>query len=310
MKIEIELGEKKVTNNDLKKKFPNWNSNRFENRVGIKNRFVTDYTSLDLSVKAYNKISNGLEIDNIRNIIYTTQTPKYIIPGDGYVFLDKIIDNNLNCPNLYQLSNGCSGFVDALGLLQNLNIKSNSLIINSDTYNKIIHDKDRMNKSIFSDCASIVYLSSFKISDYETISIPNKWKNISCLREQKDNIEFEYSKGSYNNDSTFWMNGPEVYNFAINDVLPIVLNRLRNKTSLQPEIIIFHQANKMMLDIFNEKLKNLNIQVPVNINDGNLVGCSIPNVLSENIDTFRKKNILLVGFGVGLKVSLINFYYE
>ena len=106
------------------------------------------------------------------------------------------------------------------------------------------------------------------------------------------------------------MNGPEVYNFAINDVLPIVLNRLRNKTSLQPEIIIFHQANKMMLDIFNEKLKNLNIQVPVNINDGNLVGCSIPNVLSENIDTFRKKNILLVGFGVGLKVSLINFYYE
>tara|TARA_B100000989_G_scaffold103280_1_gene75607 strand:- start:2993 stop:3925 length:933 start_codon:yes stop_codon:yes gene_type:complete len=310
MKIEIELGEKKVTNIDLNKKFPNWNFKRFEKRVGIKNRYVTKDTSLDLSLKAFNKISIGKNINDIKNIIYTTQTPKYIIPGDGYVFLDKISDNYLECPNLYQLSNGCSGFVDALGLMQNLNIKSNTLIINSDTYNKIIHGKDRMNKSIFSDCASVAFLSSYKISDYKTISIPNKWKNISCHREQINNIEIEYSKGSFNNKSTFWMDGPEVYNFAINDVFTIVQNRLRNNNSIQPEIIIFHQANKMMLDIFKQNLKKRNIYVPIVIDNGNLVGCSIPNVLKENIISFRKKNILLVGFGVGLKVSLINFYYE
>ena len=310
MKIEIELGEKKVTNIALNDEFPDWKFKRFEKRVGVKNRYITEDTSLDLSIRAFNKISNEKEINNIKNIIYTTQTPKYIIPGDGYVFLDKVIDNDIECPNLYQLSNGCSGFVDALGLMHNLKIKSNTLIINSDTYNKIIHKKDRMNKSIFSDCASVVFLSSYKLSDYETISFPNKWKHISCLREQINNHEFEYSKGSFNNNSTFWMDGPEVYNFAINDVFNIVKNRLRNNNYMQPEIIIFHQANKMMLDIFKQYFKINKIRVPTFIDNGNLVGCSIPNVLKENIISFRKKKILLVGFGVGLKVSLINFYYE
>lgn len=308
MLISINLGENKISNEDLAEDFKDWKFKRFERRVGIKRRFKSDKTSLRLALEAFEQIKDKIKYSNLC-LIYTTQTPEYIIPGDAHVFAG-ITGNDFHWKEIYQLSNGCTGFVDALILIKQMNL-NNVVVVNTDTYNSIIHPLDRMNKSLFSDCASVAFVNSrVQIGNYTYINLYSDWMKISCAREQKsDELLTEYAKGSISTESFFWMNGPEIYNFAILKVLPHV-QFIVDKAENEIDVIVLHQANKMMLELFKEAFEGLIAEIPILMENGNLVGCTIPNVLKSFEKKYRSKNILIVGFGVGLKISTIEIKYE
>jgi len=101
------------------------------------------------------------------------------------------------------------------------------------------------------------------------------------------------------------MNGPEIFNFTIKKI-PGLFNRVLEKHKLTIETIdyvIFHQANKYMLDYLRKKIKIIPEKFYQNmINTGNTVSASIPIALKDCIDQHIVKSgnkVLLCGFGVG-----------
>lgn len=101
------------------------------------------------------------------------------------------------------------------------------------------------------------------------------------------------------------MDGGEIFNFTIKRV-PTLVKLLLEETKMEiPDMdyIIFHQANKFILNYLAKKLKLAPHQVPMSISQyGNTSSGSIPlTMASELAMELRQgdKDIALIGFGVG-----------
>jgi len=101
------------------------------------------------------------------------------------------------------------------------------------------------------------------------------------------------------------MNGPEIFDFTIERIPQLVSETLeKNRLTLESvDYVIFHQANKYMLDYLRKKLKipaekfYLDIQTT-----GNTVSATVPIALKDALDKKLIKKgdkVLLAGFGVG-----------
>ena len=105
------------------------------------------------------------------------------------------------------------------------------------------------------------------------------------------------------------MNGPEIFNFTIESV-PKVVDEVLQKNNIdmeQVDYVIFHQANKYMLDYLRKKIKIPKEKFYINmLHTGNTVSSSIPialkNCLNESLLKQGDK-VLLLGFGVGFSWS-------
>ena len=101
------------------------------------------------------------------------------------------------------------------------------------------------------------------------------------------------------------MNGPEIFNFTIERIPEMIQKALLKNNLTMDDIhyIIFHQANKFMLDYLRKKMK---IQESKFYNNalftGNTVSSTVPIALKDCLDNqIIKKGdkVLLSGFGVG-----------
>ena len=101
------------------------------------------------------------------------------------------------------------------------------------------------------------------------------------------------------------MNGPEIFNFTIRNVPPLVTEALaRNNRTLDTiDYVVFHQANKYMLDYLRKKIKISEDKFCLDMEyTGNTVSATIPIALNNAIKKGKIKagmSVLLVGFGVG-----------
>ena len=70
------------------------------------------------------------------------------------------------------------------------------------------------------------------------------------------------------------------------------------------DLIIYHQANRMMTDFFSKKLKLSNDKTPYSIKYyGNTSSASIPLTIVTELNNGKytqRKNTILSGFGAGL----------
>jgi len=105
--------------------------------------------------------------------------------------------------------------------------------------------------------------------------------------------------------------GPEIFNFTIENIPPLVeaVIRKNNLTFDQVDYFIFHQANKYMLDYLRKKSK-----IPVEkyynnmLSTGNTVSATIPIALKECLTHGMIRpgdKIMLVGFGVGYSMGAV-----
>jgi 3-oxoacyl-[acyl-carrier-protein] synthase-3 len=101
------------------------------------------------------------------------------------------------------------------------------------------------------------------------------------------------------------MNGPEIFNFSIK-VVPQAVKELLYKSNQNfnnINLIVFHQANKYMLDHLRKKIRIPDSKFYVNLKYcGNTVSASIPIALKMALLEGRINNddqIMVVGFGVG-----------
>jgi 3-oxoacyl-[acyl-carrier-protein] synthase-3 len=101
------------------------------------------------------------------------------------------------------------------------------------------------------------------------------------------------------------MNGPEIFNFTI-ETIPPLLQKVLAQNKLQAtdiDYFILHQANKYILEfLISEMCLDINKCHIDMLNYGNTVSNTIPIALKDSLEQGRIKErdkVLLAGFGVG-----------
>jgi 3-oxoacyl-[acyl-carrier-protein] synthase-3 len=316
--IEYVYPERKVTNKELAIEFPDYDFSKFEDKVGVKNRYWVkeNETALDLAKKACNKLFEKHSKDNIDYILYCTQSPEYFLPTTACILQDYLkINKNIGA---LDFNLGCSGFVYGMSLakgLINSGQAKNVLLVTAETYSKYLHPKDRSNRAIFGDAAAatliaydgIEYFGEFLFgtdgSGYDKLIVKN-----GCSRNpfETDAKEINYGTNNIYTDNHLYMNGPEVFNFT-NEVIPNFTKEVLEKNKIEFEKVnqfIFHQANAFMLNFMRKRLKIEANKFFIDLEDGgNTVSCTIPIALKKytsKMEENKSATIALVGFGVGL----------
>lgn len=318
--IEYYFPEKEVNNKYLSNIFPEYDFLKFEKKVGIKRRYVVDQktTAFDLAVCAVEKLFSKKEFlkDEIDYLIYCTQSPEYFLPTTACLIQNKCgLKKNIGAIDINQ---GCSGYTYCLGLAQSLLVDdniNNILIVTSETYSKYINEKDKTNRSIFGDAATATIISSDeKIKNYKFLygtdgSGANSLivKNGCSIPYDNNPKEKSYGRGNRYTDNNLYMDGPEVFNFTLREI-PSFFEKIvvSNKINIKDiDQIIFHQANKFLLNTLRRLIKIEKDKFYINLEDGgNTVSNTIPIALKKYVEENNLYSVnlkfLLIGFGVGL----------
>ncbi len=118
--IEYVFPNRKITNDDLVKQFPDYDFSRFEEKVGIKNRYWVDNdeTALSLAKSACNKLFKRIDKKSIDYILYCTQSPEYFLPTTACILQNELgLRNNIGA---LDFNLGCSGYTYGLSLAKGL----------------------------------------------------------------------------------------------------------------------------------------------------------------------------------------------
>lgn len=315
--IEYEYPEKKITNEDLKIEFPEYDFKQFESKVGIKSRYIVekDETAFDLAVKACKKLLKKIDRNSVDYLLYCTQSPEYHLPSTACI-LQETLGLNKNVGAL-DFNLGCSGYTYGLSLakaLINSGQAKNILLVTAEAYSKYLHPKDRSNRAIFGDAASATLIAFSEKecvrdfvfgtdgSGYDKLIVKNGGSRTSF---DASPAEYNYGTNNVYTNNHLYMDGPEVFNFT-STVIPDVAMEVLKKNGLIEEGVdqfILHQANAFMLNLIRRKLKVSKEKFFIDLEDGgNTVSSTIPIALKKYSQTVSDlhKEIVVVGFGVGL----------
>ncbi|HLO61161.1 MAG TPA: ketoacyl-ACP synthase III [Bacteroidales bacterium] len=316
-RIEYYLPEKVVTNKDLELQFQKWEADKIYKKIGIAERHVVsnEETALDLAFHACEKVLGNFDRKEIDFLILCTQSPDYFLPTSACVLQDKLgLRKDLGA---FDFNLGCSGFVYGLAMSKGFisaGIARNVLLVTSETYTRHIHPLDLANRTIFGDgaAATIVGASdSEKIFEFvlgtdgsgmTNLIVPNGGMKSA---KNPDAVEITNSSGDISTANCLYMNGPEIFNFTI-DAVPLAFNEVLQKNSVSLsdiDYVIFHQANKYMIDFLRKKLAIPEEKFFMDMADtGNTVSATIPIGLKKATERGLIKEgdrVLLCGFGVG-----------
>jgi 3-oxoacyl-[acyl-carrier-protein] synthase-3 len=317
LKIESYLPEKILTNADLANEFNRWDPEKIERKLGIRERHISsdEETAGDLALKAAEKVLQDFDRSKIDMLILCTQSPDHFFPTTACILQEKLkLSTTIGA---YDYNLGCSGYIYGLAMAKsfiNTGIANIVLLIMAETYSKHINSKDLANRTIFGDGAAATLIEmNIEENIFEFIFgtdgrggnnliVPN-----GCFRSRRELIINDKTNkaGDIFTDNNLQMNGPEIFNFTI-DAVPLAVNQCLEKNSINLDeinYVIFHQANKFIIDYLRKKLRIPTEKFYSNILlTGNTVSVSIPLALTDSIRQGYVKpgdNVLLCGFGVG-----------
>lgn len=320
------LPNQKLTNDELAQEFVDWDAAKIFEKTGIAVRSVAaaDECASDLGVAAAKQLFEGgvCSAADVDFLLFCTQSPDYMMPTTACLLQDRLglrtdcgaVDFNL----------GCSGFVYGLAFAKSLiegGIVANVLLITAETYSKVINTRDRSVRTIFSDGAAATLISPVDSDDefigpfifgtdgsggHEVI-VPAGGSRQPLSSESA--IEKEDRSGNWRSERDLYMNGPEVFNFAIRTV-PRAIEQLLSKWGRRMDEVdyfIFHQANRFMLEHLRDKLNIPPEKFWIDLeNYGNTVSSTIPIAL-ESAKKRRAVSagdkVAVIGFGVGYSWS-------
>lgn len=317
--VEYYLPEKILSNADIQKSFQDWTEEKIFQKVGIRERHIAaeDETAVDMAQKAAEKLFRKSERlrEKIDFVIFCTQSPDYKLPTSACILQNRL--GISQTAGAFDFNLGCSGYVYGLSIAKAFvtgGMAKNVLLLTGETYSKYIHPQDKSNLSLFGDAATATVVSTegqFEIgefefgtdgSGYEQLIVRNggaKFPNSNADTSEDEN-------GHIVSDNHLFMDGQGIFSFTLKQVPKLVENVLKknNLDKTNVDLYMFHQANVFILEFLRKKLKieKENFYYYIE-NVGNTVSSSIPIALSKAMEQKaldNKKNIMLVGFGVGL----------
>jgi 3-oxoacyl-[acyl-carrier-protein] synthase-3 len=320
--IKSFLPKNKLTNEQLAEQFGDWHASQILSKTGVSVRGIAgpDECASDLGVKAAQRLFESGECspEEIDFLIFCTQSPDYFTPTTACV-----MQNALGLPTscgAIDINQGCSGYIYGLALAKSLveaGTARNVLLVTADTYMKFINRRDRSLLTLFGDGAAATLIRAVE-SERELIGpfvlgsdgrganqIMVKAGGLRCRPSTETAIEKEDSAGNWRSDENLFMDGADVFSFALRTVPP-TLQQLLEKSGLalgDIDFIFPHQANKFVLERLRAKLKFPAEKFWIDMEDsGNTVSSTIPIALAKALQQERVKpgdRVALVGFGVG-----------
>jgi 3-oxoacyl-[acyl-carrier-protein] synthase-3 len=312
----------KLTNEQLAQEFGDWHAGQILSKTGVAVRGVAgpDECASDLGVAAGKRLfgSGVCAPDEIDFLLFCTQSPDYFTPTSACVMQDRL-GLKTSCGAI-DFNQGCSGYVYGLTLAKSLieaGSASNVLLITADTYTKFINRRDRSIRTLFGDGAAATLVTSIE-ADSEMIGpfvlgTDGRGANeiivpaggLRCPPNSATAIEKEDDAGNWRSAQNLYMNGADVFSFALRTVPPAV-DQLLQKSGLtldQIDFFVLHQANKFILERLRGKMKIPAEKFWIDMeNSGNTVSSTIPIALESAIQQGRVKTgdrVALIGFGVG-----------
>jgi 3-oxoacyl-[acyl-carrier-protein] synthase-3 len=320
--IKSFLPEGKLTNEQLAEEFGDWHAGQILSKTGVAVRGVAgaNETALDLGVAAGKRLfENGVcAPEEIDFLLFCTQSPDYVTPTSACVMQYRL-GLKTSCGAI-DFNQGCSGYVYGLALAKSLieaGTASNVLLVTADTYTKFINRRDRSIRTLFGDGAAATLVTSVEAESEligplvlgtdgrgaNEIIVPAG--GLRCPPTAETAIEKEDDAGNWRSAENLYMNGADVFSFALRTVPPAI-DQLLAKSGLtmdQVDFFVLHQANKFILERLRGKMKIPSEKFWIDMaNCGNTVSSTIPIALEDALEQQQIKTgdrVALVGFGVG-----------
>ena len=327
------LPETILNNETLSERYEGWTEAKIYEKTGINTRHVVSENEhvSDLAANAAKLLfeNSNVKSEEIDALIICTQTPDYSLPATS-----SLVHKSLGLPAkclTFDFNQGCTGFVYGLAIAGSMihsGLVKNVLLITAETYSRWCHPMDKSVSTIFGDGAAAIHLCSSDIglglgpflfgtdgSGFYNLIVPSSG---SHRLEESENANNECIDGSGNirTPSNLYMNGPELFRFAISAVPDVVNDILKKSEKSHSDIdkYVFHQANQYMLKMIQKKLDIPNDKMIIEIDEtGNTVSSSIPIAIKR---AYEKGSIsfgdqlLVVGFGVGYSWGGTLFKWE
>ena len=285
--------------------------------VGVKKRHWAPrgMTTLDLTVQAARSLLNktpldtglsGALQDHIDILIFVTQTPDAMMPGIAYK-AHYALGLKPSCICI-SVNAGCSGYVENIALAGDLlEIRSDkyALVLVGDVLSQHLDPEDRSTALVFGDAGTATLINNVG----EAYKNKRRTYVGGSLSSGMDSIRLALPLSGEPSKPSLIMDGMEVFNFTISQVpkfIKAVQKSWVNKYDQAPneDLLLLHQANRMILKHVAKKMKIPEYKLPINIQDfGNTSGATIPLLMLELLQQgkdLEAKQILLSGFGVGL----------
>ena len=307
-----------VYNKDLGYLIPEEEIEKTINNIGIVERRIaaSDVTASDLCFKAAQQLmtDNCIAPESIDVLLFMSQTPDYRIPATSCLLQERLgLPRETMC---FDISLGCSGYLFALSTAfayASMEGVNRVLLLDGETFSKIVNRRDKVDWPLYGDAgtATLVEKGVFQPSTFmlytdgsgaDTLKIHAGMRNPitpqSCVeREQED--------GNIRSDLEVFMDGMDVFNFAISKVPKSIKALLKetNDTIDDVDYLVFHQANRFMMDFFVKKLKISHDRVPYCIGKyGNVSSASVPLTISSELNGKLEgdNKVVLSAFGAGL----------
>jgi len=318
--ISYYLPPQTLTNAELSREFPGGGVEKIAAKTGILERRISDRDtcSSDLGVESARRLfaEHGITPDTIDFVLFCTQSPDYFLPSTACLVQDRLgipqtagaLDFNL----------GSSGFVYGLSLARGLietGEAQHVLLITADTYSKFLAPGDKSVRTIFGDAAAATLVSASATGGLGPFVFGTDGRGADNLIVKTGGMRVRQPVpaasqvtdefGNVRDDNFLYMNGPELLNFTLRVVPPLV-SALLAKSGLtidQIDLFVFHQPNKYLLETLRKKIKIPPERFCEHYSHcGNTVSATIPIALYHARQQGRMgagRRLLLAGFGGG-----------
>lgn len=293
---------------------------RLKRSIGLKTRYIADedVCTSDLCVQSAEHIFEqkiALK-EEIEALIFVTQSPDYKAPSTAI-----IMQHRLGLPNscgAFDINLGCSGFIYGLFTAfsyVNAGMKKVLLCV-GDVNRHFSGEKDKIFTPLMGDAGSAILIekqdapkSYFALySDgggYKHLIIPSGGARTPTTPQSL--IPTLREDGGIRRDEDLFMDGKEVFNFAIKTVPPLIKELLEFSQKQNDDIdyFVLHQANPYILKTIASRLKVSPEKVPLETGQiyGNQNSASIPGTINGFLSqefSAKSLNIVIAGFGIGL----------
>ncbi|HEY4392852.1 MAG TPA: beta-ketoacyl-ACP synthase III [Polyangia bacterium] len=254
----------------------------------------------------------GVDKSAVDLIVVASATPDQSQPAVACLIQEKLGIAERQIP-AFDVNSVCAGFVFALNVAQSMMLTSpqkyrHVLVIGTDAFSKIMNWNDRRTCVFFGDGAGAVLLSQSELAvgrlqfhlgsdgrGSRHIQVPGGGSRLPASPEVLEKRL-----------NTFVMNGPKVWEFAV-DTVPRVIRSLLDEHELTPrdvDLLVLHQSNLRMLEAI---MKSLELPMDRTVTTvetyGNTAAASIPLTLEKaslSGKLRRGARVVLCGFGGGL----------
>jgi 3-oxoacyl-[acyl-carrier-protein] synthase-3 len=289
--------------------------------IGVETRHVAEpgQTCSDVCVQATEQLlaKLGWDRSEINLLIFVSQSRDYLIPSTSAILQDRL-KLPTTCITL-DINLGCSGYVYGLSVISSLMKTTGlqkSLMLVGDISTVTSAYRDKSTYPLFGDAGTATALElkpgfapmQFNLqtdgSGYEAIIIyDGGGRNLTS--KKSFNVK-KYGDGIYRNRLQTALNGIEVFNFSLREVVPNIKTTLNHfhRSLDEFDFLLFHQANRLINETLRKMLKVAPERVPYSLKEfGNTSCSSIPlTMVSQIRDVLQDKpqKLLLSAFGVGL----------